>query len=70
MSWRRRSLLGLAGACGYAIRVARRPVRFLPELAGLGFVSWGVAMIYVPSGVIALGLSLILIGSRIPRDPR
>lgn len=65
--WQRRSVLGLAAACGYAIRVARRPVRFLPELAGLAVVSWGVGMVNYKAGVIAAGLSLILAGSRIPR---
>lgn len=60
-------VLGLAGGAGYAIRKARRPARFLPELAGLGLVSWGVAMIYAPAGVIAAGVLLVLAGSRIPR---
>lgn len=63
----RRMALGLAAACGYAVHQARRPARFLPELAGLGIVSWGVAMIYLPAGVIAAGVSLILVGARIPR---
>lgn len=62
-----RLVLGLSTACGYAVRAARRPARFLPELAGLGTVAWGVAMIYTPAGVIATGLSLLLIGSQIPR---
>jgi hypothetical protein len=57
----------LAEASGYAVRTTRRPARFLPELAGLATVSWGVAMIYTPAGVIAAGLSLVLVGSRIPR---
>jgi hypothetical protein len=66
----RTCVLGLAGTCGYAIRQARRPARFLPELAGLGLVSWGVGMELNPAaGVIATGLSLILAGSRIPRRP-
>jgi hypothetical protein len=49
------------------VRAARRPARFLPELAGLGLVAWGVAMIYTPAGVIAAGLFLVLVGSQIPR---
>lgn len=63
----RRSVLGLASAAGYAWRIARRPVRYLPELAGLVLVSWGVAMIYPPAGMITGGLALMLAGSRIPR---
>jgi hypothetical protein len=65
--WTARAALGLAAACGYAVHQARRPARFLPELAGLGLVSWGAAMVYTPAGVIAAGISLILVGSRIPR---
>jgi hypothetical protein len=57
----------LASAAGYAIRTARRPARFLPELAGLAVVSWGVGMYSLRNGVIAAGLSLILAGARIPR---
>lgn len=47
---------------------ARRLAPFLPELAGLGIVSWGVGMIYSPAGVIASGFALILVGSKIPRS--
>lgn len=61
-------VLGLAEACGYAYVKARRPARFLPELAGLGIVSWGVGMeLNPPAGVIAAGVSLILVGRQIPR---
>jgi hypothetical protein len=49
------------------VRAARRPARFLPELAGLGLVAWGVAMIYTPAGVIASGIALLMVGSQIPR---
>lgn len=63
----KRSLLSLASAAGYAWRIARRPVRFLPELAGFGLVSWGAAMVYLPAGLITAGLSLLLVGSQIPR---
>jgi len=63
----RRSLLFLASAAGYSWRIARRPVRYLPELAGFGLVSWGAAMVYLPAGVIVAGLSLLVIGSQI--DP-
>lgn len=62
-------VLHLAAAGGYAYGAARRPARFLPELAGFGFVSWGVGMLNGPAGVITLGVSLILVGSRIPRLP-
>lgn len=62
-------VLGAAEACGYAVHKARRPARYLPELAGLGTVSWGVGMIYSPAGVIAAGVSLFLVGSQIPRLP-
>lgn len=65
----RTCVLLLAAGCGYAYGRARRPARFLPELAGLGIVSWGVGMIYHPAGVIVAGVSLILVGSRIPRLP-
>lgn len=66
--WIRTSVLVLAEGCGYAIRKSRRPARFLPELAGLGLVSWGVGMELNPAaGVIAAGASLILAGARIPR---
>jgi hypothetical protein len=61
----RRSLLSVASGAGYAWREARRPVRFLPELVGLGLISWGVAMIYIPAGLIAVGASLMVVGSRI-----
>jgi hypothetical protein len=64
----RTGILGLASACGYACSKARRPVRFLPELVGLGIVSWGVGMELNPAaGVIAVGVSCILAGARIPR---
>lgn len=62
-------VLGVTDACGYACGRARRPARFLPELAGFGIVSWGVGMIYSPAGVIVAGVSLILVGSQIPRLP-
>lgn len=65
----RTGVLLLAAACGYAYGRARRPARFLPELAGFGIVSWGVGMVYSPAGVIAAGASLILVGSQIPRLP-
>ena len=54
-------VLGLADACGYAISKSRRPARFLPGIAGLGVVSWGVGMIYLPAGVIAAGASILLL---------
>jgi len=63
----RTCVLGLATAGGYAVGVARRLARFLPELAGLGIVSWGVGMIYSPAGVITAGVSLFLVGQQIPR---
>lgn len=68
MTRRRKALLLLATAAGYALGYARRPVPYLPELAGLAFVSWGVSMIYVPAGVIAAGVALLLVGSQIPRS--
>lgn len=58
---RRRALLGLADLGGYAVRAARRPARFLPAVCGFGVVSWGVGMIYVPAGVIAAGVSILLL---------
>lgn len=64
---RRSLLLSLASAAGYSWRIARRPVSFLPELAGFGLVSWGVGMYSLPAGLIAAGLSLLLVGSTIPR---
>jgi len=66
----RTGVLLLADAGGYAVGAARRSARFLPELAGLGTVSWGVGMIYSPAGVIAAGVSCILAGAQIPRKPR
>jgi len=62
-------VLLLADLGGYAVGVARRLARFLPELAGLGIVSWGVGMIYSPAGVITAGVSLFLVGQQIPRRP-
>lgn len=65
----RTGVLLLATVGGYAYGRARRPARYLPELAGFGLVSWGVGMIYSPAGVIVAGVSLILVGSQIPRLP-
>ena len=63
----RTGVLLLADLGGYAVGAARRSARFLPELAGLGIVSWGVGMIYSPAGVITAGVSLFLVGQQIPR---
>lgn len=65
----RTGVLLLADLGGYAVGAARRSARFLPELAGLGTVSWGVGMIYSPAGVITAGVALILVGSQVPRRP-
>lgn len=69
MSLPRRSLLSLASAAGYSWRIARRPVRFLPGLAGLGLISWGAAMVYLPAGLVVSGLSLLLLDTKIPDVP-
>ena len=66
----KRLALGAGTAAGYAWKTARRPVRYLPGLAGLAAVSWGVAMIYFPAGVIAAGLSLLAIDLKIPARRR
>jgi hypothetical protein len=63
----RTSVLGLAGAAGYAIAKARRPARLLPGLAGAVLLSWGAAMIYAPAGLIAAGLMLLVIDRTIER---
>lgn len=60
-------MLGLADLCGYAIRTARRPARFLPGLAGLGLIDWGAVMIYMPAGLIVTGVSLLLLDAQISR---
>lgn len=58
----------MAGAAGYAIRQARRPARFLPGMAGLGLISWGAGMIYLPAGLIVAGAALLfVIDPQIPR---
>lgn len=64
----RTSVLSLASAAGYSWNIARRPARFLPALAGLGLISWGAAMIYLPAGLITAGLLLVLVDTRIPRS--
>lgn len=66
----KRLTLGAATAAGYAWKTARRPVRYLPGLAGLATVSWGVAMMSVPLGVVAAGISLLLIDRKIPAARR
>jgi hypothetical protein len=59
-------VLFAAGVAGHTWSIVRRPVRFLPELAGLGLISRGAAMIYLPAGYVVAGLCLLLVGSRIP----
>jgi hypothetical protein len=61
-----RAALRAATISGYAVRIARRPARLLPGLAGLGLISWGAAMIYLPAGLIVAGLSLLAIDRQIP----
>lgn len=63
----RTTVLGLAAACGYAVRAARRPARFLPGVAGLGLISWGAAMVYTPAGLVVAGLALLLVDRAIDR---
>lgn len=40
----------------------RNIVTTLAELAGLALVAVGVGMVYLPAGVIAAGVTLVLIG--------
>ena len=63
----RTGVLGLASACGYAVRQARRPARLLPGLAGAVLISWGAAMIYTPAGFLVAGALLLLVDRSIER---
>lgn len=61
----RRVALAVADFAGHTARYAN----VAPALAGFALVSWGAAMIYVPAGWIAGGISLLLIARDVNSGP-
>ena len=55
---------------GHAIRKVRPALPSMPGLAGAAMVSYGIAMIYLPAGVIAGGAFLLWIGTELNQAPR
>ncbi len=46
------------------------PFDTIIELAGLALIAYGVAMIFVPAGIITLGAGLCFIGYALGENPR
>jgi threonine/homoserine/homoserine lactone efflux protein len=64
------ALLGrTATMAGTVVRESRARRRAVPGLAGAAMVAYGVALVYLPAGVVAGGLFLLWFGSEINRAP-
>lgn len=55
----------VAEVAGRALGRVLPEVRSLPGLAGAAMVSWGIALAYLPAGVIAGGVFLLMLDRRL-----
>lgn len=60
------AVLSAAAGTGHTVRIVRSIGRYLPGWAGAGLVSWGIAEVYVPAGIIAAGIFLLAVDQRLP----
>jgi hypothetical protein len=66
---RSRTFGKIAAAVGTVLRVSRTPARAVPSLAGFAMISLCAAMVYLPAGIGAGGVCLLLLGREINKAP-